>query len=126
MKDIEVAAKALRRATLIVKLSPFVYTAFYIAAIIAYMFDCEVLSDILDRCFVVSPFMALEFVLLSYALRMCNWHRLQCVLPIFPAIVAAVDDYCIELSAVATAVNFGLIIALGVASLINGYYVFRK
>jgi hypothetical protein len=126
MKDIEVVATAIRRATLIVKLSPFVYTAVYIAAIIAYMFDCEVLSDILDRCFVVSPFVSLVFVLLSYALRMCNWHRLQCVLPIFPAVVAVIDDYCVELSAVAVAVNFGLIITLSIATLINVYYVFRK
>lgn len=125
-KDIIALVKILRRVTTIVKVYPFAYTLLYISCMLVYMFGTDNTATICDQLFYTSPFMVMCAIGLSYSLKLCKWHRLECVLPLLPCITIFVDTYIYQLSMVCAYLNSILMIILGIASLINAYFVFIK
>ena len=125
-KDILVIINILRRVTTLVKLYPFAYTALYICCMFAYIFGTENIAIFCDQMFYTSPFMILCAIGLSYSLKLCKWHRLQCVLPLLPSIAVMIDEYVYQISKVGACLNAVLITIMFIASLINAYFVFIK
>lgn len=125
-KDIIGIINILRKVTAIVKVYPFVYTLLYIVSMVGYVICNDSISIILDQLFYTSPIVVSCNIMLSYALKLCKWHRLQCWLPMFPLIPVVVDNYVCSLSKLVAITNVTTIIILFIASLINAYFVFIK
>lgn len=125
-KDVVAIVTILRNVTLIVQIYPFVYTMLYALCMLGYLVGSEMLSCTLDQLFYTSPISVLFALILSRSLKLCKWHKLECVLPMIPLIHLAVDTYLVSLSNVSAIVNVGTIIALCILSLVNAYFVFRK
>lgn len=125
-KDIIAIVKILRKVTVVVKLSPFVLALAYITTMIGYIFFSDSIATLCDQLFYTSPFMIMCAIGLSYSLKLCKWHRLECILPLLPCIAVFIDAYVYQLSMICAYLNSILIIALGIASLVNAYFVFIK
>lgn len=123
--DIMAIVFILRKVTAIVKVYPFIYTFLYILCMFGYMIFSEGMCVLLDQLFYTSPIVVSCNVLLSYALKLCKWHRLQCILPMIPLLPLLVD-YIYPLNNIAVGVNTTFIIALCLLSIVNAYFVFRK
>lgn len=109
---------------MLVKVAPFAYAIIFIASMFGYLFASDAFVSTLDRLLYVSPLVILFEVFLSYALKFCVWHRLQCVLPLLPSATAYVDDFILIYSFIAAYINVIVITALFAISLFNAYKTF--
>lgn len=125
-KDVIAIVAILRNVTLIVQLYPFAYTVLYVLCMVGYLVGSEELSCTLDQLFYTSLLSVLFALILSRSLKLCKWHKLECILPMIPLVHLAIDTYIVSLSNVSAIINVGTIIALCILSLINSYFVFRK
>jgi hypothetical protein len=123
-KDIIAIVIILRKVTKIVKIYPFVYAMLYAFCMVGYMIGSEQLSCLLDQLFYTSPISILFALLLSRSLKLCKWHKLECILPMIPLIHLAIGSYIIPLNSVSAIINVATVITLCLASLINAYFVF--
>ena len=81
---------------------------------------------VLDTLFYVSPMVVILLWLLSWAFKLCNWHRFECVLPLVPQIPIFFDDYISQFDYAGAFVNISVIGLLFLLSLVNAYFVFIK
>lgn len=125
-KDILAIVRILRKVTKVVKIYPFVYAVLYALCMIGYLVCDDIVSVMLDQLFYTSPIVVSCNILLSYSLKLCKWHRLQCLLPMFPLIPLFVDYLVFPVSKLAFTINALTIILLFALSLINAYFVFIK
>lgn len=125
-KDVIAIVSILRKVTKVVKIYPFVYATLYILCMSGYMIGSDELSCILDQLFYTSPISILFALILSRSLKLCKWHKLECVLPMIPLIHLVIDSYIVPLSNVSAIINVGTIIILFILSLVNAYFVFIK
>jgi hypothetical protein len=125
-KDILAIVRILRKVTKIVKIYPFVYAVLYALCMIGYLVCDDIVSVMLDQLFYTSPIVVSCNILLSYSLKLCKWHRLQCLLPMIPLITLLVDITIYPISKIASTINALTIILLFTLSLINAYFVFIK
>ena len=125
-KDILAIVRILRKVTKIVKIYPFVYAVLYALCMIGYLVCDDIVSVMLDQLFYNSPIVVSCNILLSYSLKLCKWHRLQCLLPMFPLIPLFVDYLIFPVSKLVFTINALTIILLFALSLINAYFVFIK
>lgn len=124
-KDILAIVAILRRVTTLVKIYPFIYTMIYVVCMFVYMFGSDLSASICDQLFYTSPFIMLCTIGLSRSLKLCKWHRLECVLPAFPMLTLIVD-WISPLSKFYAIINSVTVVVLLVVSLINAYFVFIK
>jgi hypothetical protein len=125
-KDILALISILRKVTKIVKIYPFVYAVLYALCMIGYLLCSDKVAIVLDQLFYTSPIVVSCNILLSYSLKLCKWHRLQCLLPMFPLIPLFVDYFIFPVSKLAFTINALTIILFFALSLINAYFVFIK
>ena len=111
--------------TVAVKIAPFIIVFFYFVCITSYMFTDDNTQTILDTLFYVSPVFIGFLLVLSHILRMCVWHKMECVLPLFPQIVLLVDMF-LPLDEMASTVNVIVDVIIFLSSIINAYFVFTK
>ena len=116
----------LRKVTVTVKVFPFLYALIYIPAMFAYIVLSEDACIMLDTLFYMSVLMVVFLVRLSYCVKLCIWHRLQCCLPLLPQPIIFIDNcvYCFGTTAIV--INVCLAITIFTLSLINAYKVFIK
>ncbi len=118
--------KILRRVTGTVKLFPFCYTAVLLLFwLVAPALSEAVITEI-DSAIYLSALMAAFLIRLSYCVRLCVWHRLQCVLPLFPQAVAKIDAYVCEFGVYMALINYVVTWCVFAISLVNAYKVFIK
>ena len=125
-KGILALIRILRKVTTIVKIYPFVYAVLYALCIIGYLVCDDIVSVMLDQLFYTSPIVVSCNILLSYSLKLCKWHRLQCLLSTFPLIPLFVDYLIFPVSKLAFTINALTIMLLFILSLVNAYFVFIK
>ena len=106
-----------------VQVTPFVYSVVYVIVFAIYNFVGEQVQDYLDLLFYVSPLMVLFFLIYSYILHLCKWHKIVCVLPTIPQIVDLVDGHYEFTQYEIMGVNATTII-LSVVLIISAYKVF--
>jgi hypothetical protein len=124
--DLSVLVRILRDVTFAVKVAPFIYVLCTIAAILIYACGSEQVSILADRVCYVSPLVIALMFILSYSLKLCNWHRLECSLPILPFVIANVDEYVCHLSYGAVVANYVAVLILLCVSLLNAYFIFIR
>lgn len=125
-RDIIAIVTILRKTTRIVKVYPFIYAMLYVMCMFGYMLFSENVATILDQLFYTSPIVVSCNIALSYSLKLCKWHRMECSLPLIPMLPLFVDYYIYPLNNIAVGINTTIMITLCIASLINAYFVFIK
>lgn len=125
-KDIIAIIEIARKVTSVTKFSPFVFAVAYIITMICYIFCDDATATLLDQLCYTSPLVVIMNFRLSYSLKLCKWHRLECALPMFPLIPLVIDYYIYPISRFGAIVNGISILMLTILSLINAYFVFRK
>lgn len=116
--------RILRNVTWLVKVFPFVGTFVFLLSMVCYRYCDNDISTYLDMLFYTSPMTCVFMLLLSVLLKMCKWHKMQCLLPIAPMLIGVVDDYVYQFSLDAMLANNVIIIAVILMSLFNGYRIF--
>lgn len=116
----------LKTATKVVKLIPFAYALLYIISILSYSICTENVSIWVDMIFYVSPISIICLLILSRTLKLCKWHRLECVLPLMGFCAVIINDFIIEFGKYGQLANYIIVIATFTLSLINAYFVFIK
>lgn len=81
----------LNKVAFVVKIFPFAYTLIQVLWLIFYIFDNSV-GNGLTKFLYMSPIAVILLLLLSHALRLCIWHKIQCCLPMFPNFVIFAND----------------------------------
>ena len=118
--------RIVRSVTIIVKLFPF----YYAAGLLLFWLIAPALSTTLvieiDSLIVLSALMVLLLIRLSYCVKLCPWHRLQCALPLLPQLSARIDSYLCNLGTYTATVNTAIMALIFTISLINAYFVFIK
>lgn len=118
--------RIVRSVTTTVKAFPF----FYVLGLLLYWVIAPTLSintvTEIDGAVYLSLIMALFLIRLSYCVKLCIWHRIQCTLPLLPQIIDKIDVYFYEFGTYLAVVNYALFGVIGTLSLINAYFVFIK
>lgn len=116
----------LRRVTITVKVFPF----FYAAGLILFWLIAPALTDamlnMVDSTIYLSAIMVLFLIRLSYCVKLCIWHRLQCALPLLPQIVAQVDRCIFKFGFYLATAEVVVMCIIFTLSLVNAYKVFIK
>jgi predicted tellurium resistance membrane protein TerC len=124
--NIQAVVSILRKTTRTVKIAPFVLVTMYMLAMVGYMLFSDVVAATLDTLFYVSPLVVILLWMLSRSLKMCNWHRFECALPLVPQVPIFFDDYINQFDYAGAAVNICVVGLLFLFSLLNAYFVFIK
>lgn len=125
-EDVIKVAKVARSATNTVRAFPFFYAvALILFWIVAPMLDYDALTAI-DSLIFLSAAMVALLIRLSYCVKLCKWHRLQCSLPLLPQIVDKIDVYIYEFGTYLAIINYAVLGVIAVLSLVNAYFVFMK
>lgn len=114
----------MRNATLAVQIIPFAYTLIYIFVLFSYGHISEEAASSLDTLFYISPIQIVGLLILSKVLHLCKWHRMACVLPLFPQVVSFIDYYIIALTEIEAYVTNIITIIMSVLLLVSAYKVF--
>lgn len=123
-KHIYEALNRLRAVTYLSKVMPFVCTIMFLVSMVCYRYCDDETSMYMDLFFYTSPMMCLFMLFFSYALKMCIWHKIQCLLPIPILSTAVFDELFYEMSFYVANVTNATIIIVAVLSLFNGYRIF--
>ena len=116
----------LRKVTTTVKVFPFFYALIYIPSMFAYLVLSEDACIMLDTLFYMSVIMVVFLIRLSYCVKLCIWHRLQCCLPLLPQPIIYIDNNIYCFGKMAIIINVWLAIIIFILSLINAYFVFIR
>ena len=84
------------------------------------------MATLCDQLFYTSPFMVVCAIGLSYSLKLCKWHRLECILPLLPTCMVLLDEFIYRIPKSASYLNTLLIAIIFIASIVNAYFVFRR
>lgn len=125
-ENLKVILNVVRKTTTAIKVFPFLYAIIFIPCYLISMFyEFEFLEDVSVLIF-LSPLLVAFLIYLSYAVKLCKWHRLQCLLPLLPQAMVFCDNYIYEYEEALAIINFAIIIFLFIASLVNAYFVFIR
>lgn len=120
------AIRILRDVTVIVKIFPFLSSLLYIIFFLAQLlFQNDVVYE-MESLFYISAFVIALLIVLSYRLRLCKWHRIQCLLLFMPQVFSYIDMYVYEYgvhSAIIADIALTFILAV---SILNAYKMFKK
>lgn len=120
------AIRILRDVTVIVKIFPFLSSLLYIIFFLAQLlFQNDVVYE-MESLFYISAFVIALLIVLSYRLRLCKWHRIQCLLLFMPQVFSYIDMYVYEYgvhSAIIADIALTFILAV---SVLNAYKMFIK
>ena len=119
------AIRILRDVTVIVKIFPFLSSLLYIIFFLAQLlFQNDVVYE-MESLFYISAFVVVLLIVLSYRLRLCKWHRIQCLLLLMPQVFSYIDMHVYEYgvhSAIIADIALTFILAV---SVLNAYKMFR-
>lgn len=115
----------IKSVTLFAKKLPFYYAGVYVLALSAYLIFGAGVSTFFDMTFVISPFVALMSLRLSFIFKFCKWHRMECILPVIPYAVNLVD-LAHPLNSYGAIANLVCLLVLFFLSIVNAYFVFRR
>lgn len=115
----------LRDVTIAVKVAPFIIVFLYLLGITAYFFTDDATQTVIDTWLYVSPVFVGMLLILSHLLKMCIWHKIECMLPLVPQIVVLIDIFY-QLDEIASKVNVAVVIFIFLLSILNAYMTFIR
>lgn len=125
-ENLKIVLNVVRKVTKAIKIFPFVYVLILLLFLpsMSYM-DIDT-ATILSGCIFESPLLIAFLILLSYSVKLCVWHRLQCLLPLVPQIADFIDTHIYEYGEALATLNFIILLLLFILSLVNAYFVFIR
>lgn len=125
-EKVKVILAIVRKVTKAIKIFPFLYTILFLitSPIIAFS-EFDIAQDVSGLIY-MSFVMFLFLIYLSYSVKLCFWHRLQCILPLFPQIIVFIDANFYEFEESLMTIDFVVDIIIFLLSLINAYFVFIR
>lgn len=118
--------RIVKSVTTVIKHFPFYYTfGLILYWLVAPLFSYESISTI-DNLILLSAIMVAFLLRLSYCVKLCIWHRLQCALPLLPQAIAQIDEHLYEFGVYTSIINHATIAVVFILSLVNAYFVFMK
>jgi len=81
-----------------VQLAPFAYLLFYVAYLFAGAFVSEELLCMADSIMTVSPLTTIGMLAASRLLKLCQWHKIACLLPTSSQVEGYIDSFVITLT----------------------------
>lgn len=126
VENLKAVIAVIRKVTKIIKVFPFLYIGIYIIIypLIAFT-EIEITQDVSSWIY-LSPLAIAFLIYLSYAVKLCFWHRLQCILPLIPQLLVYCDQYIYEYGEALAILNFIGLLLLFTLSLVNAYFVFIR
>ena len=124
MEEVELKGKVqhivdkLRQITTLVQLAPFVLTFIYFIVFGLYFILPDSILNVLDTLFYTSPIVALLLLAQSKILCLCKWHKMACMLPVFPQVGVLCDDI-VPFSSIFA------IVFLSLTMLLTGIFLFK-
>lgn len=107
-----------------VQLAPFVYAFFYTIVIGLYPYTSYETAKILDTLFYVSPTVVILNLIESKILKLCQWHKTACLLPLLPQIILFIDSHIVQFSISGARLASIVFLAMLVLFIISAYQVF--
>lgn len=117
--------RIMRNVTFTVKLLPFLGVVTYILCAVIFFIASPSFQGELDMMFYTSPMWVIVCLVLSKQMKLCKWHKLECVLPLLPRTLVAIDDWT-GLTEFQAKGGISLCVFMFVLSLINAYFVFWR
>lgn len=125
-ENLRIVLDVVRKVTKAIKLFPFLYIVLFliVTPYVAYgNFDVALnLSSLMY----VSLLVVIFLIYLSYCVKLCKWHRIQCCLPLLPQITIFIDENIYEFGSEIALIDFITIAIIFILSLVNAYFVFIK
>lgn len=116
--------RILKGITLAVQLMPFIYSLLYISVFLLYLKASDEILNVIDLLFYISPLFTASHLVYSRILHLCFWHRIACLIPLFPLISNIIDssiyEFC-EHGAIAVDLTFAIMV---IFLLVCAYKVF--
>lgn len=112
-----------RKAYYTIKVYPFIYTAVLLFLCPFEAFLSLRWAELLALFFFTSVPSTILCVVLSYAVKLCPWHRAQCFIMLLPLAIPVCRILCPEVNVVWLWVGVSVIL---ITSLVNCYLVFIK
>lgn len=125
-ENLRIILNVVRNVTKTIKLFPFLYAILLLVVFPIVSYGDYDTAMFLNELFFVSPLFMAFLILLSYLVKLCNWHRLQCLLPLIPQIVVYIDENIYELTEIVAILNLVVMLLIFLLSLINAYFVFIR
>lgn len=125
-ENLRVVLNVVRRVTKAIKIFPFVYILILLLFLPTMSYLDIDTATILSGCIFESPLLIALLILLSYSVKLCIWHRIQCLLPLVPQVADFVDTHIYEYGEALATLNFIVLLLLFILSLVNAYFVFIK
>ena len=88
----------LNKITGLIKAIPFTYLIIYSLYLIVGLFCCEKVICWIDSFFIVSPATTITLLGIAKTLKLCNWHKTACILPVSTQIESFIDNHIIQLT----------------------------
>lgn len=126
VENLKLILSVIRKTTKAIKLFPFLYMVLLLTLMPFISFGSIEMTEDISGLIYMPLVMIIFLVYLSYCVKLCKWHRLQCVLPLIPQVIVFIDENVYEFSeniAIIFIVTYTLLFIL---SLINAYFVFIK
>lgn len=121
----ESVKKIARRLSFTIKLMPFVGVFAYIICGCLQFYLSPNAQDELGMTFYTSPMWIVICLILSKQAKLCNWHKLECVMPIFPRILVGIDN-ALGLTELQARGGIALLVFMFILSLVNAYFTFLR
>ena len=119
------AIRILRDVTVIVKIFPFLSSLLYIIFFLAQLlFQNDVVYE-MESLFYISAFVVVLLIVLSYRLRLCKWHRIQCLLLLMPQVFSYIDMYVYEYGVHSAIIADIALTFIRAVAVLNAYKMFR-
>lgn len=125
-ENLKVILSVVRKTTKAIKVFPFLYIGLFIVLSFAMGLTSIIVTYIISAIIIISPIVVAFLIYLSYAVKLCKWHRLQCLLPLIPQAIVFIDSHLYEYGEALATLNFAILIFLFVASLVNAFFVFIR
>lgn len=125
-ESLKTILNVVRKTTKAIKVFPFVYVFILIAIIPVICYIDYDVAIVINDCIFESPLLIAFLIILSYSVKLCFWHRLQCTLPLIPQIADFIDTYIYEYGEALATLNFLILLLLFTLSLVNAYFVFIR
>lgn len=105
---------------------PFIYSALLIIILFIDFYASNEVVFLIDNLCYTSPIIAVSYLLLSQLLKMCIWHRIACLIPVFPQSISLFDYYIAEIPITFAKLNIIVTGAMLLCLLFAAYKVFMK
>ena len=120
------AIRILRDVTIVIKIFPFVLSLLYITFYVIQLAFRDEWTYQVEEFLYTSPITVILLLVMSYILRLCKWHRIQCMLLLMPQFFSHIDMHVYEHGVRSAVIADIAILCILTLSVLNSYMMFFR